>query len=203
MRKILNRWYISLILLPILVNFISSSFKIADFVEDKKNTIIFTLLICFLILLYEYFLQKRRIANLTFKPRKNDKRIINGLLSKIDLNKIQVEIFEESCWYGYKKEIIHNLIEFSQEIGLIENETSDKKLNDKFRSLKNNIDAFNSAASSILYPDSEFFYTPCKSTQAQYDRTKSKYPEVDRLSKEMFEKIKEIREYLILKNYFE
>ena len=82
MKKIIEKWYLSLILIPIIVNLITARLNVKDFFDNWELTIISVLIILGVILIYEIYSLRKIVISLSYIPKPRDKRIINELLTK-------------------------------------------------------------------------------------------------------------------------
>jgi len=203
MTKITQKWYIGLIILPIIINLLTSLFDFPVLLRNWNFTVIGTLIIIVAILIYEYHLLKNENKLLRITPKESDKKIIRKLLDILDINMFQDKICEQSCWYGYEKEAIHKTIKFCEKTQLIKYKTSDEKLNILIQDLRNAIKEFEEQATKILYSDNDSSYSPDKKTEFNVNRTKEIYPIVDEKSGIAFKKLEVLLSYLKQRNYFE
>jgi len=203
MKRILEKWYIGLIILPILINIITEYFDSPTLLQNWNYTIIVTLMIVILILSYELINSNKVISKLKESPKESDKIIIKELLNTLDVNEFQIEIVQQSCWYGYKRSSIKKLYEFCRKAELLQYKTADLTLNNYIDKLAKSFHDFNDLASTILYGDNELTYERDKKNPIEYERAKKTYPKVDELSKESFGILTEMMKYLKSKNYLE
>lgn len=201
MKRILEKWYIGLVILPILINLITDYFNSSTLLQNWNFTIIGTLVIIVFILSYELIKANKEISNLKELPKESDKKIITELLDVLNINEFQSEIVERSCWYGYKKSSIKRLYKFCEKSNLLQYRTADPILNKYVKNLVASIHDFNDLASTILYGDDDLTYKPDKARE--YEKAKKTYPKVDELSQKAFEVLTEMIDYLKAKNYFE
>jgi len=203
MKRILEKWYIGLIILPILINLITEYFDSPTLLQNWSFTIIGTFAIIISILSYELIKANQEISKLKELPKNSDKKIIKELLNTLDINEFQNEIVEQSCWYGYKRSSINKLYEYCRKAELLQYKTADSTLNKYIKNLAISIHNFNDLASTILYGDNELTYDPDKKNPVEYEKAKKTYPKVDELSKKSFGILTEMMEYLKTKNYLE
>ena len=137
------------------------------------------------------------------QPKDSDKKIINDLLSTLDINQFQNEIVEQNCWYGYRKDSIKKISEFCEKTKLLNNKTADETLNNLLIDLSDSLEKFNYLASKVLYSDTEDYYTFNKGNPIEYDKAKNECPKVNEQSERSFKILKEMIDYLKTKNYFE
>lgn len=111
MKKIVEKWYLSLFIIPIILTYLTSYFSLPDIFKNWQYSIIVSLVLLVSILMYELRSLKKQLN--TFVPKKSDKKIIQKLLKELDLDSFHEEIFEQNSWYGYKKEAISKSISFT------------------------------------------------------------------------------------------
>ncbi len=125
------------------------------------------------------------------------------MLAIIDINAFHEGIKNQDSWYGYKQEAIYKTIDFAQEVGLISNKTSDKKLNDLLFDLKNAIDEFNSYSSTPLYRNGDNWFSPSKDTDFNIEKANFAQPIMNAKAEIAFNKLTLLLDYLKHKNYLE
>ncbi|MBA6154899.1 hypothetical protein, partial [Gelidibacter maritimus] len=129
MKKYFEKWYISLFILPILLTYLTSFVQLPDIISNWEYSIITSLTILVIILIYEIQLLNKKVVELESKPTEKDKKIIKKLLKTLNLKMFQEDICTQDSWNGYPREAISNVIEFKHNSVLIENQTSVEKLN--------------------------------------------------------------------------
>jgi len=228
MKKILDKWYIGFVILPILINLLTVKLDFPTLLKNWNFTIIGTLLIISLVSIYELAKLKKENKNLKlvpirdsfipidefnklkkendllkFIPKESDKKIVTDLLETLDIIIFQDKICEQSSWYGYEKEAMHRTFEFCEKARLIKYKTADEKLNELIQSLRINLDEFHKQSSTILYSDDDITYSPDKNNPVEIERAKKIYPEIDKKSKKAFIILTELLDYLKQRNYLE
>ncbi|SIR26771.1 hypothetical protein [Maribacter ulvicola] len=203
MKKVLDRWYIGLILLPIIMNLTTAKLDLPILLKNWNFTIIGTLIITNFIAIYEFIILKKENKRLNSIPKESDKKIIKNLLKTLDVISFQDKISEQSSWYGYEKTAMQNTFDFCEKARLINYKTADEKLNNYIQELRLSLDEFHEKASRILYSDNNTSYTPDKRNEVEVKKTKEAYPEVDKKSIESFKILSELLKYLKENNYLE
>ncbi len=203
MKKIVEKWYFGLIIIPILINLFKSVLNLPDLLKNWNYTLIVTLIIICTILIYEILELKKQNNSLNFIPKNSDKKILNELIETLNIDEFQEKICEQSCWYGYEKKALNNLMAYCEKVRFLKYKTTDKKLNQILLELSVKIEDFHSLASTILYSNDEFYFSPDKSTELNYKKTEKVSPLVDEKSGKSFRKLEELLYYVKSKNYFE
>ena len=201
MDKLLNKWYFGIVVIPILINLLTSKIGLPDLFREWDLTLISSLTFLTVILSTEYYILWKKHEEVLSKPKTSDKRIIRRLLNSLDVDMFQIEIKEQDSWDGYSKEAVRKTIAFSEEAGLISNQTSDKKLNSLVFNLKEAIDNFNRYSSTKLYSDHEHFYTPAKENERLRKEALEVCPIMNKKAKYAFEQLELLQDYLNKKNY--
>jgi len=203
MKRFLEKWYMGLIILPILVNILTASLNLQTLLNNWNYTIIGTLIISNLITIYEYKRIKNENIKIKITPKKNDKRIINELLNILDPDTFQDKIAEQSCWYGYEKKAMKKVFGFCEKSRLITYKTNDSRLNKLIQSLRENLENFTEQSSKILYSDNDYSYTIDKTREHEVKRAKEVYPKIDEKTKESLRILEILLDYAKQKDYLE
>lgn len=203
MDRILNKWYLGLITIPIIINLLTNTIRLPDLFKQWSTTVIATLSFLTIVLTIELILLSRKNREINFKPKESDKQIIRKLLETLNIDTFHEDIKDQDSWYGYKKEAIGKTIDFAQDAGLISNRTSDKKLNYLILNLKNAIDDFNSYSATQLYGNGKNWYSPAKDTDYNVEKAKIAQPIMNKKANIAFEKLTLLLDYLKYKNYLE
>lgn len=203
MEKIINKWYFGLIAIPILINLLTNTIGLPDLFKQWTTTLIATLTFLTIVLATELILLSKKLREVEFKPKESDKKIIQKLLTTLDIDMFHEDIKDQDSWYGYKKEAIGKVIDFAQDAGLISNRTSDLKLNKLLLDLKNALDDFNSYSSTQLYGNGDDWYSPSKDTDFNVERAKTAQPIMNSKAEFAFTKLTLLLDYLKHKNYLE
>lgn len=160
MNRLLNRWYVSLIFLPALINYLTELIPLPKILGNWQLTLIGSLLIVISILIFELYRLK---ASLSINEKDCD--ILIKLLNTLNVDLFQKEIFEQDSHYGYLKEPIGNIINFTESSQLLSNRTTDKKLNKLIDNLSDSLDEFTRYSGGQLYGGNDLWYTPDKGTE--------------------------------------
>lgn len=197
MERILNRWYVGLVILPILINYLTTYLTLPKIFEDWRITIIGMQSILILIFAYELMLRFKKD-----EPLESDKEVIKRLLASLDIDEFQTDIYEQNSWYGYKKEAIRKIFDFTEKSGLLTNRTSDKKLNKLVDDLKNSLDKFTEYSSKQLFdlhlPD---WYLPDKASDSGIKRAKIAEPIMNKMTTDSYNKLLRLITYLKKNKY--
>ncbi|MGB1231237.1 MAG: hypothetical protein ACPG5M_03245 [Winogradskyella sp.] len=202
MKKISDKWYIGLIILPILINLITVKLDFPTLLKNWNFTIIGTLLIINFIVIYELNKLKKECKRLNTIPKESDKLIIKDLLDTLDITLFQDKIYEQSSWYGYEKNALQRTFDFCNKTRLIKYRTANKDLNNYIQSLRISLEEFHDQASTILYSDNHM-YSPYKVCEVEVKKVREVYPEIDKKSAKSFEILTELLEYLKERNYLD
>ncbi len=196
MKKIFEKWYVGIVLLPIIINLVTAKLDLPILLQNWNFTIIGTLIITNFIAIYEYRILWKDNKNLNLIPKESDKEIIKNLLDTLDIISFQNKISEQGSWYGYNQKAMQRTFDFCEKARLIKYKTADKKLNNYIQKLRLSLDEFHDKASRILYSDNDISYTPDKRNEVEIEKTKKAYPDVDKKSGESFKILTELLEYL-------
>lgn len=200
MSRILEKWYFSLIIIPIIINLITVDLNLSDFINNWKVTLIGILTILCLILIYELSISKSLIKDLITKPKERDKRVIKELLDTLDIIDFEESIYKQNSWYGYSQEAIKKSILFTEKAESISFKTSDETLNNLITKLSNSIFDFNAYASTKLFYEGES-YKPAKENEYNLRMTEEATPIMNKMTTLSFENLKELLKYLRERDY--
>lgn len=195
MNKVVKKWYISLVLIPSIVNLFTNNIKLFDL----KNTVIFTLLFVVGILIYEILLLKKKLK----QPKESDKKKINILLKKLGVNTFQRDIYEQDSWNGYSKSAIHNILDFLENATLLRFRTSDKMLNKYIREFVVELEAFSIYTSFHIYDGNDFYFMPTSNKDEFSKNREEETKEMNRLSTIAFKKFTILMDFLITRDFLE
>lgn len=202
MRKILEKWYVSLFILPIVLTYLTNYFDLPIIFSNKEYSIIISLCIIIGILIYEIIVLNKRIKSFEEKPKKGDKKIINELLEILDIDKFHEEIVLQNAWYGYHRDDIHRIIEFQEKSKLIGYKTSNQTLNNLINNFVSALDEFTDYSSVRVYGKGDWLI-PFKDNIDKDERKKIKQ-ETDKMNdmtKKCFFELENLMKYLKEKNY--
>ncbi|WP_127138002.1 hypothetical protein [Flagellimonas oceanensis] len=119
MSKMLNKWYLSMFIIPIVLTYLTTYIKLPDIFSNWEYSIIASLTILSGILFYEIITLKRELTRLSEKPKKSDKKIVRELLETLNIDKFHEDIVRQDAWNGYHREDIYRIIEFQEKAKLI------------------------------------------------------------------------------------
>ena len=202
MRKVSEKWYISLFILPIILSYLTDYIDLPIIFSNKEYSIIISLCIIIGILIYEVVVLNKRIKSFEEKPKKVDKKIINELLEILDIDKFHEEIVLQNAWYGYHRDDIHRIIEFQEKSKLIGYKTSNQAVNNLINSFVSALDEFTDYSSVRVYGKGDWLI-PFKDNIDKDEREKIKL-ETDKmndLTKKSFIELENLMKYLKEKDY--
>lgn len=203
MKKILDKWYFSLIIIPILINISTGIFDYPTLLENWNYTVIGTLIIAIIILVFELISATKELKRIKRTPKESDKKIIKDLIETLDVTRFQNDIVSQSCWYGFSRKSIKNVHDFIEKSELLIYKTNDSVLNEYINRIKLTLIDFSDLASSVLYADNDKFYTPDKNHPVEREKLEEISPKVDKLSDKAFQVLEETLGYLKRNNYLE
>ncbi len=202
MRKVSEKWYISLFILPIILSYLTDYIDLPIIFSNKEYSIIISLCIIIGILIYEVVVLNKKIKSFEEKPKKVDKKIINELLEILDIDKFHEEIVLQNAWYGYHRDDIHRIIEFQEKSKLIGYKTSNQAVNNLINSFVSALDEFTDYSSVRVYGKGDWLI-PFKDNIDKDEREKIKL-ETDKmndLTKKSFIELENLMKYLKEKDY--
>lgn len=200
MKKIFNKWYFSFILIPIIINLITAEFEASNFINNWELTIIGILLIYSFISFYELSRAKTVIKELKSIPNARDKRIVNELISTLDVVDFEENVYKQNSWYGYPQRAIRKTLNFSEKAFSEEYKTSDEKLNELIQNFAQLLYNFNSYAGSKLFNEGNF-YIPAKENEHNLKIAEEATPIMNQMTKNAFANLQELLKYLRRKRY--
>jgi hypothetical protein len=203
MKKIADKWYIGLIIIPTTINLLTELLDFPTLLKSWNLTIIGTLLIANLIFIYELHSLQREYKKLKVVPKESDKKVIYKLLAILNVDDFQHKICEQHCWYGYEKDAFYKMLEFCERCKSLKFKTADNKLNTLIHSLRSSIEDFEEMASKLLFSDGDNYLSPDKNTDFNVERNKELCPIADEKSSICLQKLSELLDYLKTNNYFE
>ncbi|HEU4791662.1 MAG TPA: hypothetical protein VFS71_18385 [Flavobacterium sp.] len=196
MTKIINKWYLSLVIAPIITTYLTNFFTLPKLFSDWKLAIIFSLTIFAISLLIELKL----LSESHNSPNENDKRIIKRLFKKLDVKSFQQEICMNDSWNGYKQDSIHSIIKYQHAVRLIKNKTVDKKVQQMIDVFNYKLDLFTDFTAKNVYGDNSGFLIPFKNSEDR-NSVKKDAEKMNILAKNAFEELESLVEYLKFKKY--
>jgi len=117
------------------------------------------------------------------KLTKKDLKTINDLLNILDIKSFQEEIVMTNSWYGYNKKAIKRVLDFIEEVDLINRKTSNYKLNSLLQYFKFTLETFtNYSAKNMVSNDMSY--------ELLLKLKEGDVPEADRIAKKINKKAK-------------
>lgn len=197
MKKLLNKWYFSLILLPLIVNYVTQIFDSEFITTDWKNTFIFTLIIICSVLIVEL----KAAIELSKLPKEIDKEKIKILLSKLDINSFQMDIYQADSMNGYPQQAIIKVIDFLENADLLQLKTSDKRLNFLIQDFAQQLDAFSYYSGRHLMNNDPYFVPISKWRSDANEELEEETNRMNELAKMSYLKLEKLMHYLRERNY--
>lgn len=203
MTRIIQRWYISIILIPIAVNLFTNTVSWCTIINNSSTTILVLSIILNIILIWEFFIYVRqnKKKNDGFE---NDKTILTKLIATLNLNENETILkstnHADSIDYNYVKDFK----EFLAQTNRLENHINDKFLNQKlsdFRQALNNY--LNFVAKNMLTHTDDDFKTislPPELKDRDYDLYMKRMKELDDSADNAYENLKQLMITLRQKN---
>lgn len=202
MKKILDKWYLSVFIIPIILTYLTNYFELPIIFVNWEYSIIASLIILIGILLYELNTFKRELERLREKPKKSDKKIVRELLETLNIDKFHEDIVRQDAWYGYHREDIHRIIEFQEKAKLIGYKTSSEMLNKLINNFLSKLDDFTDYSSKRVYGSGDWLI-PFKDNPDVHHREKIKNEteKMNELTKNCFIELDKLMEFLKNKEY--
>lgn len=202
MRKIFDKWYLSMFIIPIVLTYLTNYIKLPIIFENWEYSIITSFVILTGILLYEIRVLKKQLKTFQEKPKKSDKKIIRDLLDTLNIDKFHEDIVRQDAWNGYHREDIHRIIEFQEKAKLIGYKTSNKKVNELLNSFLIKLDEFTDYSSKRVSGRGDWL-VPFKDNPKIHPREKIKKEteKMNELSQKCFEELEILMEFLKEKEY--
>lgn len=200
MRKVLNKWYMSMFFIPILITYLTSYVQFPVVFSNWEYSIIASLIILVGILTYELKTTLKELRETCRKPDKHDRKIIHDLLEMLNLDDFHEDIYRQDAWHGYKKDVINQTLEFKENVRLIKNKTSDDQLNYLLYGFTLELEHFLEYSSYRLF-DGDNFYIPNKDTKQAKEKSKHHSEKMNSMTKECFDKLEVLMNYLRTRKY--
>ncbi|WP_437920018.1 hypothetical protein [Sphingobacterium sp. LRF_L2] len=202
MSKILSKWYVSLVIAPVLITYLTNHFSLPLLLSDWKLSIIFSLIIIIIILAIELKIQRDdNKSNEIIK--KSDTETIFRLLGFLNLKMVQEEVLCNDSWNGYPHEAIWSIIAYQHESRLLENKLIDRNLEVLFGNFNDKLKAFTDFSSVHMHgsphPD---FLIPFKDPEYR-DKGWEDSKKIDKLAQDVYEELEILIGYLKRKGYWE
>ncbi len=200
MKKIMEKWYLGMFIIPIILTYLTNYITLPEILNNWKNSIIFSLVILIIILIYELFNRSTEISTLKEKPIESDKKTISKLIEILDLDAFHEDLYEQNAWYGYSQSVIRKTNNFVNDVRLIKNKISNPKLNELLNDFTNELEKFHKYSSLRLY-ESNDYYKPNKDTEKAKKIAEVETNKMNEMTKECFNKLEKLMSYLKRKNY--
>jgi hypothetical protein len=202
MRKILDKWYLSMFIIPIILTYMTNYIKLPIIFANWEYSIITSMTILIGILLYELSTLSNSLKIACEKPKKADKKIVRELLETLNIDKFHEEIVRQDAWNGYHREDIHRIIEFQEKAKLIGYKTSNEKVNNLINQFLTKLDDF-TEYSSLRVSGKGDWLIPFKDNPEihPHEKIKKETEEMNALTKKCFVKLENLMKYLRDKEY--
>lgn len=202
MKKILDKWYLSMFIIPIILTYLTNYINLPIIFENWQYSIIASFLILTGILLYEIKILKKQLTTLEEKPKKSDKKIVRDLLETLNIDKFHEDIVRQDAWNGYHREDIHRIIEFQEKTKLIGYKTSNKKVNNLISEFLNKLDEFTDYSSVRVYGKGDWL-VPFKDNPKihPHEKIKKETEIMNELTQKCFVELEILMEFLKEKEY--
>ena len=201
MRKLNWKWYIAVIVIPIIINYFTDTVKLSDIFNNASYIVIFCLGILVIALQYDNVTLKQNLRKINSTPNERDKKIINKLLKLLDVPSFQKEIYEQDSWNGYKIKSLDKVFDFIEQVELINNRTSDKVLNKLVEDLAGVLKKFAEYSGTHLYNDGGHYYTPDKNSEMNIKKLEMAQPVMNQMTTDAFNKLTVLLNYCRERNY--
>lgn len=202
MRKILEKWYLSMFIIPIIVTYLTNYIKLPIIFANWEYSIITSMTILIGILLYELNTLSNILKIEREKPKKADKKIVRELLETLNIDKFHEEIVRQDAWNGYYRDDIHRIIEFQEKAKLIGFKTSSEKVNNLINQFVDKLDDF-TQYSSVRVSGQGDWLIPFKDNPDTHPNEKitKETEEMNSLTKKCFVELENLMKYLRDKEY--
>lgn len=202
MRKILDKWYLSMFIIPIILTYMTDYIKLPILFANWEYSIIASMTILIGILLYELSTLSNSLKIACEKPKKADKKIVRELLETLNIDKFHEEIVRQDAWNGYHREDIHRIIEFQEKAKLIGYKTSNEKVNNLLNQFLTKLDDF-TEYSSLRVSGKGDWLIPFKGNPEihPHEKIKKETEEMNALTKKCFIELENLIKYLRDKEY--
>lgn len=202
MRKILDKWYLSMFIIPIILTYLTDYIKLPIIFANWEYSIIASMTILIGILLYELNTLSNILKIAREKPKKADKKIVRELLKTLNIDKFHEEIVRQDAWNGYYRDDIHRIIEFQEKAKLIGFKTSSEKVNNLINQFLAKLDDF-TQYSSVRVSGQGDWLIPFKDNPDihPHEKIKKETEEMNALTKKCFVELENLMKYLRDKEY--
>jgi|GEM_PF-2453104 len=174
MQKLLDKWYLSLILVPITLTYLTEYFSLLYLKTDWNLTIILTLTVATIILIFELIITNQKLNKISKLPKEQDITIIKKLLKTLNVKSFEYDICTNDSWNGYREKSIHNLIDYLHKVKLLAYRTTDAKLNNLLANFNFRLEEFIEYSSCHLYGHEAGFLIPFKYNDREKAREDAK-----------------------------
>ncbi len=202
MTKVLSKWYISLVIFPILITYLTNHFSLPLLFSDWKLSIIFSLIIVIVILAIELKIQRDDNKSNEIIKR-SDTETIRRLLGFLNLKLVQEEVLRNESWNGHPHEAIGSIIAYQHGSRLLENKVIDRKVCTRFDNFNDKLKAFTDFSSFHMHgsphPD---FLIPFKDPDNR-DKGWEDSKKIDKLAQDVYEELEILIAYLKRMGYWE
>ena len=202
MRKFTDRWYLSMLIVPIVLTYLTDYIKLPIIFEKWEYSIIASMTILIGILLYELKSMSHSLKIARDKPKKADKIIVRKLLEILDIDKFHEEIVLQDAWNGYYRDDIHRIIEFQEKAKLIGYKTSNEEVNNLISQFVVKLDDF-TQYSSVRVSSQGGWLVPFKDNPEihPHEKIKKETEEMNALTQKCFSELEGLMKYLRDKDY--
>lgn len=202
MRKILDKWYLSMFIIPIILTYLTNYIKLPIIFANWKYSIIASMTILIGILLYELNSLSNRLKIVNEKPKKSDKKIVRELLDTLNIDRFHEEIVRQDAWNGYFGEDIHRIIKFNEKAKLIGYKTSNEKVNTLINNFLSKLDDFTDYTSKRVYGRGDWLI-PFKENPDihPHEKIRKETENMNELAKKCFVELENLMEFLRDKEY--
>lgn len=142
MKKVIDRWYISLIVIPTLLTYLTNYYTLPKLFSDWKVSAIFTLIMLAVILLIELKIKNEEVVKLKNTPNPSDLKAIKRLFKKLDVNAFEEDICNADAWNGYKQNSVNNITAYQYASRLTKNEILDSEIRLAFSNFNYQLEKF-------------------------------------------------------------
>lgn len=202
MRKILDKWYLSMFIIPIILTYLTNYIKLPIIFSNWEYSFIASMTILIGILLYELNSLSNQLKIVNEKPKKADKKIVRELLDTLNIDRFHEEIVRQDAWNGYFGEDIHRIIKFKEKAKLIGYKTSNEKVNTLINNFLSKLDDFTDYSSKRVYGRGDWLI-PFKENPDihPHEKIRKETENMNELTKKCFVELENLMEFLRDKEY--
>jgi ferric iron reductase protein FhuF len=202
MKKLLEKWYFSLVIIPIIINLSTSMIRLPASFEDWHYTITAMLVVLVIILIFEKSNASKEIKNIKKTPKNSDKQIVKRLFEMLQIDTFQENFHEQDSWNGYKNSAMSGMFTFEEKALNLSHKTSDDKLNKLIEELHQSVKQFFSITSKVLYSNGGF-YALDKNSDYNIKEAKEFAPKMNSQTDEVYLRLSALYDYAKQHNYLE